>query len=86
MALTQKAEDLFELPQGTLTGEASIELNGRHRVTVTGSCEVREYEDSFIRLMTRSGEVRINGDALALDNLHRNGVSVLGRILSVEFL
>ena len=86
MALTQKAEQLLELPQGILSGDAHIEIDGRHHVSVTGSCDIREYEEDVIRLNTRSGEVRLNGDALVLDTLHNDGVTVRGRILSIEFL
>lgn len=86
MGLAQKAERMLELPEGSLTGDARIEIDGKRSLTVTGSCEIREYEDTLVRLVTRSGEVRICGDALTLDNLHSGGVSVNGRLLSVEFL
>ena len=86
MALTQKAEQLLELPQGMLSGDVHIEIDGRHHVTVTGSCDIREYESDIVRLNTRSGEVRLNGDTLVLDALHNGGITVRGQILSVEFL
>ncbi len=86
MGLTQKAEQLLELPAGSLSGEARIEIDGRRQVTVAGSCEIHEYETALVRLTTKSGEVLITGDNLQLDDLHSRGISVSGRILSVEFV
>ncbi len=86
MGLAQRAEQLLELPGGSLSGEARIEIDGKRQLTVTGSCEIREYEESLVRLLTRVGELRVNGDALVLDHLHCGGVSISGRLLSIEFL
>ena len=84
MGLTHKAERFLELPAGALSGEASIEICGKEQVIVAGHCDIREYEETLIRLMTRAGEVRIRGDRLMLDDLHSSGVSVSGRILCIE--
>ena len=85
-ALAQKAEHLLELPQGSLSGEAHLDIDGRRYLAVTGECEIREYEDTVVRLMTRSGEVRISGNALTLEAVRPDGVSVCGQLLSVEFI
>ena len=86
MGLTQRAEQFLELPVGSLSGDARIEIDGRRQVIITGYCDIREYETELVKLHTRSGDVRICGDALQLDDLHSRGISVSGRILSVEFL
>ena len=84
MGLTQRAERLLELPSGMLSGEARIEIDGMRQVIVTGHCEIREYEPMLVRLQTRSGEVRIRGDRLTLDDLHSDSIAVSGWIVSVE--
>ena len=86
MGLTHKAEHLLELPAGSLSGEARIEIDGKRSVTVTGTCEIREYETSLVRLTAKSGDILITGDDLQLDDLHSRGISVSGRILSVELV
>ena len=86
MGLTHKAEHLLELPAGSLSGEARIEIDGKRSVTVTGACEIREYETSLVRLTAKSGDILITGDDLQLDDLHSRGISVSGRILSVELV
>ena len=84
MGFAHKAEQLLELPVGALSGEAHIEILGKERVIVSGHCDIREYDDGFVRLCARSGTVCIRGSRLTLDNLHSGGISVGGRILSVE--
>lgn len=84
MGLTHTAERLLELPSGALTGEARIEIHGKGQVLIAGQCDIREYEEELVRVMTRSGEVRIRGDRLTLDDLHSGGIAVSGRILCVE--
>ena len=84
MGLTHKAEQLLELPMGTLSGDARVEILGNRQVCIAGHCDIREYEEDLVRLNTRAGELLIRGDRLTLDNLYSGGVSVSGRILSVE--
>lgn len=86
MRWSQKAEDLLDLPDGALTGEAHIAVDGRRRVTIDGSAEILVYEDTVVRLTTLSGEVRIMGDALCLEHYRTDGVVVTGRVLTIEFL
>ena len=85
MGLTHKTEQFLELPAGTLSGEARVEILGNKQVCVAGHCEIREYGDDLVRLNTRNGKMLIRGNHLALDNLHSGGVSVSGRSLSVEW-
>lgn len=84
MGFAHRAEHLLELPSGALSGEAHIEIDAMRQVIVSGSCDIREYEPMLVRLHTRSGEVRIHGNNLMLDNLHSDSVAVSGTILSVE--
>lgn len=86
MRWSQKAENLLDLPDGALTGEAHVDIDGRRRLAVEGACDILAYEDTVVRLMTVSGEVRINGDGLSMESYHAGGVVLTGRLLSVEFL
>ncbi len=86
MRWAQKAENLLDLPDGALTGEAHLAVDGRRRITIDGLAEIVVYEDTVVRLMTLSGEVRITGDALCLERYQTDAVVVTGRLLAVEFL
>ncbi len=86
MRWSQKAEDLLDLPDGALSGDAHMDVDGRRRVAVDGSCEIVEYEDTVVRLMTRSGQVRIVGNELRLESYQAGATVVTGQLLAVEFI
>lgn len=86
MGLAQKAEAILDLPGGTLSSEARIEVVGNRSLTVDGHCGIVAYEPDGIRLMTRSGELRVVGDGLVLKSRNAQGVTISGRVLSIEFL
>ncbi len=83
---TDKAERFLDLPDGALSGEARVELEGRRRVSAHGTCDILEYEADRVRLKTRSGELRILGDDLVIEAYHTSGVVIGGRLLAVEFV
>ncbi|MBR5134010.1 MAG: YabP/YqfC family sporulation protein [Clostridia bacterium] len=85
MALTQKAEVFLDLPGGTLSREARVEIVGARLVTVDGACDILEYDTGRVRLKTRGGEVCITGDELRMDSLYDGGASVSGCVATVEF-
>ena len=83
---SQKAERFLDLPDGALSGEARIEMFGRQRLCAQGLCDILEYEADRIRLKTKSGEVRILGDALVIEAYRATDVVISGRLLTVEFV
>ena len=85
-AIAQRMERALELPCGTLTSAARMELSGNRRVVVEGSRGILEYEEGQIRLSTASGEVRFMGRDLCMNCLTEDSAVVTGVILSVEFL
>ncbi|MBQ3093908.1 MAG: YabP/YqfC family sporulation protein [Clostridia bacterium] len=86
MGFFRQAEQFLDLPDGALTGDVHIEIDGTRRVTVDGRCEILEYEREVVRLRVKTGEIRIGGDGLVLESLQADGAAVNGRILSVEFV
>lgn len=85
-AIAQRMERALELPCGTLTSAARMELSGNRRVVVEGCRGILEYEEGQIRLSTASGEVRFMGRDLCMNCLTEDSAVVTGVILSVEFL
>ncbi len=81
-----KAERWLDLPDGALSGEARLELEGRSRLTVQGACDIVEYETDCIRIRTKSGDVRILGHALVMEAYHTTEIAVSGQLLAVEFV
>ena len=79
-------ESVLELPAGTLSGTARIELSGNTRAVVEGCKGILEYEDDVIRLNTASGIIRFMGQNLGMNCLNEDSAVVEGKILSVEFM
>lgn len=59
--LAHRVETVLELPGGTLSGEARIEMTGNRRAVVESCRGILEYEEGVIRLNTGSGIVRLWG-------------------------
>ena len=84
--ITQRVEQVLELPEGSLSGAARVELSGNRRAVVEGCRGILEYEEGVIRLNTTSGIVRFMGRDLTMNCLTEDSAVVSGTILSVEFL
>ena len=84
--ITQRVEQVLELPEGSLSGAARVELSGNRRAVVEGCRGMLEYEEGVIRLNTTSGIVRFMGRDLTMNCLTEDSAVVSGTILSVEFL
>lgn len=84
--VTQRVEQVLELPSGALSGAARIELSGNRRAVVEGCRGILEYEDGIIRLNTTSGVIRFIGRDLSMNCLSEDSAVVTGFILSVEYL
>lgn len=84
--LAHRVEKVLELPGGTLSGDARIELTGNRRAVVESCRGILEYEEGVIRLNTGSGVIRFTGRDLGLSCLTEDSAVVTGCILSMEFL
>ena len=84
--VTQRVEQVLELPSGSLCGAARVELSGNRRAVVDGCRGILEYEDGIIRLNTTSGIIRFIGRDLSMSCLNEDSAVVSGYILSLEYL
>lgn len=84
--LTERVERIFELPTGTLSSAARIELLGNRRAVVDGCQGIVEYSDDLIRMQTGSGMLRFSGSLLTISCLTEDSAIIEGNILSLEYL
>ena len=84
--VARRVEQVLELPGGTLSDAARMELSGNRRAVVESCKGILEYEEGVIRLNTGSGVLRFMGRELGLSCLTEDSAVVTGFILSVEFL
>lgn len=86
MQVTRRAEAMFDLPGGALTGELLMEVRGARQVILEGACDILEYTEDTVRLRASGRELRITGDRLTIETLSAGGAVVVGTLLSMEFL
>lgn len=84
--IARRVEQVLELPGGTLSAAARIEMTGNRRAVVEGCCGIVEVEEGIIRLNTGSGILRFVGRDLGLSCMTEDSAVVTGFILSVEFM
>ena len=83
--IIQRTERMLELPIGTLTSTARIEILDNRQITVEGCHGILEYENDTVRLNTASGILRLCGRNLEVQNLTEDTAVIGGYLLSVEF-
>ncbi len=84
--LGKRIENALDLPQGTLSDQPHIEINGRNELIIEGCHGILSYEEDLMELQTGVGMLRINGRQLLIHVLVDGSSKVCGQLLSVEFL
>ena len=84
--IPSRVEKALELPVGSLSSAARIELSGNRRAVVEGCRGLVEYGDELIRLNTESGIVRFMGRGLSMSCMTEDSAVIEGLLLSVEYL
>lgn len=84
--LPERMERALELPVGSLSGAARMELFGNRRAVVEGCRGIIEYSEEVIRLNTGSGIIRFTGRSLSMSCLTEDTAVVEGQITTIEFL
>lgn len=84
--VARRVEQVLELPGGTLSGAARMELSGNRRAVVEGCRGILEYEEGVIRLNTDGGIIRFMGRELGLSCMTEDCAVVNGFLLSIEFM
>ncbi len=75
----------MELPNGTLTGTAFMEIEGNTRAVVTGCKGIHTYDENCICLRTPHGTVAFYGRDMEMGCLSADGATVTGWLQRIEF-
>lgn len=81
----EKLGQVLELPPGTLTRGAHIELSSNREALVDGCRGVLEYDETKIRLNVGDGTVQFIGRTLEIRSLTQNQAVIAGFIRTIEF-
>ena len=87
ISLREKIVDNLELPKDLMLGAAIVTVTGRGEAVISNYKGILEYEDSFIRVQTKTCRIRITGVRLAIDYYTNEEMKITGifsRLCSCE--
>lgn len=72
---------------GEMSGNQSLRMENRQKLTMTGVSEVLRFEENLVVLQTELGQLHIHGQGLQLKNLSQEGgqAAVEGLIAALIF-
>lgn len=81
----QRVERAMQLPEGTLSGTAFMEIEGNSRAVITGCRGIQTYGEDCICLRTCGGTVSFYGRDMEMGCLSSDGATVTGCLQRIEF-
>lgn len=78
-------ERITRLFEATLIGETRIEIISNKRISVEGCYGIQEYTQEVIKINMPKGTLLIMGTDLEICLMQERGITVEGKIISLEF-
>lgn len=87
ISLRERIVDNLELPKDLMLGAAIVTVTGRGEAVISNYNYkgILEYEDSFIRVQTKTCRIRITGVRLAIDYYTNEEMKITGSIDTIEY-
>lgn len=85
MGKLDRLNELLEIPKEIVSGIPKITLLGFEEMYIENYVGILEYEDFFIRINTKIGNININGFNLKLDEMNEDNLKATGKIESIDF-
>ncbi len=83
--LGRRMERAMDFPGGTLAKTALVELEGNRRAVVSGCRGILAYTEDCISLRVPEGMLTFYGQAMEVNCLTADGVTVVGLLQRIEF-
>ena len=83
ISLRERIVDNLELPKDLMLGAAIVTVRGE--AVISNYKGILEYEDSFIRVQTKTCRIRITGVRLAIDYYTNEEMKITGSIDTIEY-
>ena len=85
ISLRERIVDNLELPKDLMLGAAIVTVTGRGEAVISNYKGILEYEDSVIRVQTKTCRIRITGVRLAIDYYTNEEMKITGSIDTIEY-
>lgn len=83
--LREKMINSLELPKDLFLGAAILTVTGNREVLIANYKGILEYEDSFIRVQTKTCRIIISGAHLAIDYYTNEEMKITGFISEIQY-
>lgn len=75
-----------DIPMDLLLGTPVIQLFGNHELNIENHYGIIEYEDSIIRIRTKTGQLKIFGKKLQIDYYTNTDMKIKGSIHRIDMM
>lgn len=84
--LPQRLSKIIQLPKDLVYREPVLTMIGQKEVCIENYKSVRYYTENCIVLMTKHGELRLEGDKLSIESYNNEEINITGMICRLEFV
>lgn len=85
MSFHEKVVNTLELPKDLMLGAPILTVTGRKELILTNYKGILEYEDSFIRIQTKTCRIVISGVHLAINYYTNEEMKITGFFESIQY-
>lgn len=85
MRRLDKLNEILEIPKELVSNNPKITILGFEEMYIENYSGILEYEEFFIRINTKIGNININGFNLKLDEMTEDNLKITGKIENMDF-
>ena len=85
MRRLDRLNEILEIPKELISNNPKITILGFEEMYIENYSGILEYEDFFIRINTKIGNININGFNLKLDEMTEDNLKITGKIENMDF-
>lgn len=85
MRRLDRLNEILEIPKELVSNNPKITILGFEEMYIENYSGILEYEEFFIRINTKIGNININGFNLKLDEMTEDNLKITGKIENMDF-
>ena len=84
-SIKKKIVNVSGVPSEVILGVPIVTVTGNQEFMINNYRGIMEYNDSFIRIQTKTGQIKVNGRNLTVDYYTNDEMKVIGHIKTIEY-
>ncbi len=82
----EKIAEVCNIPKDAILGYSIMTVIGKGEIRLENHRGILEYNNETIRIMTKLGQIKINGNRLNILHYTNDEMKIVGNIISLEFV